>query len=80
MLFRSDGWQGVWVPTGTPRPIVSRLQQEISRALNGAEVSARLRDLGFEPVGNSPEEFDAYFRSELAKWSKLIRDNQIQAN
>ena len=78
--YDSDGWQGIWVPTGTPRPIISRLQQEISRALNGAEVSARLRDLGFEPVGNSPEEFDAYFRSELAKWSKLIRDNQIQAN
>lgn len=36
--------------------------------------------LGFEPVGNPPDEFDTFFKNELAKWGKLIRDNNIQAN
>jgi tripartite-type tricarboxylate transporter receptor subunit TctC len=65
--------QGVVVPAATPQDIVRRLQQEIARIVALPEVAEKLAALGDEPVANSPEEFGAYLKSEIARWGDVIR-------
>jgi tripartite-type tricarboxylate transporter receptor subunit TctC len=75
-----DTFQGVLVPAGTPKQITARLYADIKKALAAAEVRERLITIGFEPIGNSPEEFAAQIRSDIARWGKVIRDAQIKAD
>jgi tripartite-type tricarboxylate transporter receptor subunit TctC len=77
--FESSSWFGVMAPAKTPRPIIERLQREIAAALKTAEVAAILASQGAEPGGTTPEEFGRYYRSEAAKWGKVIRDAGIKA-
>lgn len=69
---------GVLAPAGTPRPIIIKLQQEIARILSLTDVNERLAGLGAQPVGSTPEQFSAYLGSEIAKWSKVIKANNIE--
>jgi len=66
-------WYGVFAPAGTPREIVSTLAAAIARAARMPDIKQKLLDQGAEPVGNSPEEFSAIVREEVAKWSEVIR-------
>jgi tripartite-type tricarboxylate transporter receptor subunit TctC len=75
-----DTFQGVLVPAGTPKQITGRLYADIKKALAAAEVRERLITIGFEPIGNSPEEFAAQIKSDIARWGKVIRDAQIKAD
>ena len=76
--FESTSWQGYFVPAGTPREIVQRLQQEAAKVLKLPEVIERLRSGGNEAVGSTPEEFDAHFKADIAKFAKIIADAKIQ--
>lgn len=73
-------WAGIIVPAGTPRPIIGRLNRELVRAVQMPDVKERLAAMDFEPVGSSPEEFDAFIRNEIAKWGKVVRDARIRAD
>jgi tripartite-type tricarboxylate transporter receptor subunit TctC len=73
-----DTLTGLVVPAGTPRPIMERLNAEIKKLVALAEVKAKLEALGFNPVANAPEEFDARIRSEFARWAKVIREANIR--
>jgi tripartite-type tricarboxylate transporter receptor subunit TctC len=73
------GWQGVFAPAGTPPEIVARLQGEVGKVLRLAEVRERLAALGAEPVGSTPEEFGAFFRTEMARWGRIIREKGIRS-
>jgi len=64
-------WQGVFVPAGTPRAIVYRLQTEIARVLNSPEIRTNLVDSGAEVGGDSPDEFAAMIRADQEKWRRL---------
>jgi tripartite-type tricarboxylate transporter receptor subunit TctC len=75
--FESTSWQGYFVPAGTPRDIVLRLQQETAKVLKLPDVLARLRAGGNEAVGSTPEEFDARFRADIVKFAKIIADAKI---
>jgi tripartite-type tricarboxylate transporter receptor subunit TctC len=66
-------WYGVWAPAGTPKAIVDRLQSEIAKVLQEPDVKERYDKLGAEPVGNTPAEFDAYCRAELARWAQVVQ-------
>jgi tripartite-type tricarboxylate transporter receptor subunit TctC len=68
-----DNWFGVFVPAGTPGEIVTYLDREIAKCMALPDVRERLVALGFEPVGNAPEEFAAQINVELEKWVKVIR-------
>ena len=68
---------GVFVPAGTPQPIVDLLQKEIAAIVNSPDVSARLLELGIVPEGNSSAHFAAYVKDEIAKWRKVIEDAKI---
>ncbi|MBI3067989.1 MAG: hypothetical protein HYY79_03660 [Betaproteobacteria bacterium] len=65
---------GLWAPAKTPAAIVNRLNQEVVRALNSSATKEKLFNVGVEIIGSSPERFAAIISSEIAKWSKLIKD------
>ena len=68
---------GVFVPSGTPRPIVDLLQKEIATIVNSPDIKARLLELGVEAEGNTSAEFAAYVKAEIARWKKVIEDAKI---
>ncbi len=70
---------GISAPARTPRPVLERLHGETLRALNSAEVSKRLKALGADPVGNTPEQYTAFMQNEIAKWGKVIQAAGIKA-
>jgi tripartite-type tricarboxylate transporter receptor subunit TctC len=75
--FESTSWQGYFVPAGTPREIVLRLQQETAKVMKLPEVVERLRAGGNEGMGSTPEEFDRVFRADIDKFAKIIADAKI---
>jgi tripartite-type tricarboxylate transporter receptor subunit TctC len=78
--FQAMVWQGFSAPAGTPRPIIDRLNAAMRQALQAPEVTARFKELGAEPVGSTPEAFDALIRSELGAWADVVRRSGIKAN
>ena len=75
--FEAVTWVGVLAPAGTPKEIVNRLSQEIVKVLQMPDVQERLSSQGAEPVGSTPEQFDAYVRAEIDKWGNVIRKAKI---
>jgi len=71
--------QGILFPADTPENIVDLWYRELSRVASLAEVRQRIDALGFDLIVNSPEEFRAQIRSELAHWSKIIREARIKS-
>ncbi|MEN9315388.1 MAG: hypothetical protein RIS35_1781 [Pseudomonadota bacterium] len=71
--YDATSWFGVVAPAGTPPAIVNRLQQAIARSLVTPEVREKLQGMGAEPVGNTPEVFDQFIRSEAVKWAKVVK-------
>jgi len=69
-----SAWQGVVVPTGTPEPIVRRLNAELLKVLLHDETRAKLIAQGTEILGSTPEAYAAYLKSELARWSKVVAE------
>ncbi|MGZ5080214.1 MAG: Bug family tripartite tricarboxylate transporter substrate binding protein [Usitatibacter sp.] len=65
-------WQGMFVPAGTPRPIVNRLHSELVRVLSMPDIKNPIVDSGSEVGGNTPDEFAAYIRADRAKWKAAI--------
>ena len=72
--FEAIEWNGVVVPTGTPRAVIDRLHQALAKALSIPEVKERIIGLGADPVGNSPEEFSAFIKKEIATWATVIKE------
>ena len=70
---------GMFAPAKTPAPIVNRLNQEIVRALNGADVKEKFFNSGIEAVGSTPAQFAALVKIEIDKWVKVIKDAGIRA-
>ena len=77
--FESYNWQGIVVPTGTPAPIISRLNQLFNEILKDPDVALAISSVGSEAVGGTPEQFGEFIRSETAKWAQVIRAANIQA-
>lgn len=69
---------GLFAPAKTPRSIIAKLNAEVIRALKMPHVRERLASQGAEPVGSTPEAYDAFVRREIAKWQKVIKEAGIQ--
>lgn len=74
-----SAWQGVVMPAGTPAPIVQRLNTELRRVLAHEETRQKLIAQGTEILGSTPEEYAAYLKSELARWSKVVAETGAKA-
>ncbi len=75
--FEVNNWYGVFVPVGTPKDIVTRLNAEIVKALAAPDVKKRLLDAGIVATSSTPEAFAGYISKETAKWAKVIADAKI---
>ncbi|MGH8634157.1 MAG: tripartite tricarboxylate transporter substrate binding protein [Burkholderiales bacterium] len=78
--YEVSGWSGMFAPAGTPREAVARLAGEIGKILRAPELKERFFVQGAEPVGNAPEEFAAFVRSEIAKWKKVVAASGMSAD
>jgi len=79
--FEMSSWQAVYVPKGTPRPIVNRLNAEIVSALKQPDVQAKLHDqLAMELVGSSPEELRDFMAREIPRWAELVKKSGATAD
>jgi tripartite-type tricarboxylate transporter receptor subunit TctC len=76
--FAADTWFGIVAPTGTPPDAVAKLKAAARRALAEDDTKKRYAELGMTTGGSTPIELDAYIKSEIAKWSKVINDANIQ--
>ena len=80
MLFRSAGvpgydfasWGGMFAPAGTPRDVVMKINGELARSLNSAEIRKRFDDMGLVARPSSPEEFGAFLASEMSRWKAIL--------
>jgi tripartite-type tricarboxylate transporter receptor subunit TctC len=72
--YEINSWQGVFAPAGTPQDVILKINGEIVRMLSAPDVRERMAHEGADPVGSTPEAFSKRVASELAKWSKLVKD------
>jgi tripartite-type tricarboxylate transporter receptor subunit TctC len=75
--FASTSWQGWFMAAKTPAPIVERIQQETAKALALADVRPRLAAMAYDGIGSPPAEFAAYYKDEIAKFTKVVADAKI---
>ena len=76
--FDVASWTGMFAPAKTPPAIVARLQKELNAVLQSPFVKERYATLGIEPVGNSPEEFGAQVRDDLARWREVVKAANVK--
>jgi tripartite-type tricarboxylate transporter receptor subunit TctC len=78
--IEGQGWFAFIVPAGTPKDITALLNREIIKTIALPDIKEKMTTLGFEAVGNTPDDAAALFRSESAKWAEVIRGAGIKAN
>lgn len=78
--YEASIWNGILAPAGTPRPIVNRLNQAIAQILKSPQARERYAHVGAEIRYDSPEEFQALIRSDVAKWAKVIQAAGIRVD
>jgi len=76
--FDASSWFGILAPAGTPKPVVARLNKEALKAVESKDIQEALIRQGMDPTGSTPAEFDAYLRSEIAKWTRVAREAKIK--
>jgi tripartite-type tricarboxylate transporter receptor subunit TctC len=76
--FEVIAWYNMFAPARTPRPIVNRLNAEINRILQQADVRERFHALGVSPLSGSPDDLEKYLKFEVDRWAKLIKERGIK--
>jgi tripartite-type tricarboxylate transporter receptor subunit TctC len=71
--YEAVQWYGLMAPAGTPKDIIAKLHKGVVTALQDAKVKELYANHGADPVGNTPEEFAAVLRTDMAKWAKVVR-------
>ena len=78
--FETLAWFGLFAPAGTPPGVVSRIRDEVAKIVQQPDIRERIVTLGGEPVGNTPEEFAAIVRGDIAKWKGVAKAANIVAD
>jgi tripartite-type tricarboxylate transporter receptor subunit TctC len=79
--YPTYSWWGLYAPTGTPRPIVDRMNAEVAKAVRSADVTQKFVDqIHLEILASSPEEFASFQKVEQERWFKIIKDNGIKGD
>jgi len=71
--FEAVAWNGLSAPAKTPRDVIMKINADVIKIVNSPELKERLKADGSDPVGNSPEQYAAFLRNEIAKWAKVIK-------
>jgi tripartite-type tricarboxylate transporter receptor subunit TctC len=72
--YQIVGWNGLFVPAGTPQAILNKLHAEVVKALARPDVKERLATMGADGVGDTPQHFAAFIKAEIPKWAKVVKD------
>ncbi|HZB36873.1 MAG TPA: tripartite tricarboxylate transporter substrate binding protein [Beijerinckiaceae bacterium] len=78
--FEATSWHGVFVPAGTPRPVVEKLNAEVRRIVELPEVKSKLTEIGAVPSPMTPEEFVDFIKAERAKWDGVVKAAGLVGN
>jgi tripartite-type tricarboxylate transporter receptor subunit TctC len=73
-------WNGLMVPSGTPRNVVLKINAEVSRIAETPEMKARIIELGFQPFAGSVSDSENFLRADVERWAKVVRDAGIKAD
>ena len=76
--YVADNWYGLFVPAGTPAPVIARLNAELVKALNDPDVKAKLIAAGQDPSPSTPEEMGATLRADIAQWARVVEAAKIK--
>ncbi|MFL5047188.1 MAG: Bug family tripartite tricarboxylate transporter substrate binding protein [Xanthobacteraceae bacterium] len=71
-------WNGLHVPTGTPKAIIEKLNGAVAKARNLADVQTRMRDVGLEPEGGTPAEFGEFVRRDVERWGRIVKETGVK--
>ena len=77
--FDLDSWVGIYAPRGTTKAIVARIAADFREAMKTPEINTRMLDMGFEPLGNTPEEFATNYARDYPRWVDVIRAAGVTA-
>jgi tripartite-type tricarboxylate transporter receptor subunit TctC len=72
--FSITAWIGLVAPKGTPKDIVHKLNGEIAKALKDPDFVRQISAIGIDPIGNTPEEFDAFLKKEIPRWKQIVQE------
>ncbi len=75
--YEAIGWFGLFAPVATPKELVAKISADANRVLADADVKQKMLAAGAEPSGNTPDEFGRFVRSEMDKWTKLMKERGI---
>jgi tripartite-type tricarboxylate transporter receptor subunit TctC len=78
--YESGIWIGLMAPAGTPRPVLERLNAEVNKIVNSAQVRETWAKQGAYPMGMSIGQFDKFLRSEIVKWRKVVQVSGAKAD
>lgn len=78
--YHSSGWFALLGPAGLPQSVVDKLHTETVKVLKSRDVAEQLMVQGADPIGNSPQELAAFLKTEIDRWTKVIREANIQPN
>ena len=77
-MHGARGWQAIFAPAGTPKPIVQKLNTSIVGVLKMPDVQERLAGLGMDTVAGTPDELGQFQKAEVVKWSKIVKEANIK--
>jgi tripartite-type tricarboxylate transporter receptor subunit TctC len=78
--YELNGWSGFLAPAGMSKEVLAQLNTEIVKILNMPEIHQRFSELGFNTVGNSPQEFQRFIEQEVLKWGNVVKTANISAD
>jgi tripartite-type tricarboxylate transporter receptor subunit TctC len=78
--YEVTSWNGVLAPAGTPAEIVRRLNSDLNRIIAAPDMTKRMIEFGFEPVGGPPERFGEFIRAETAKWAPVVKKAGVKVD
>jgi tripartite-type tricarboxylate transporter receptor subunit TctC len=76
--FSAIQWWGLCAPAKTPEPVVARLNKALVEALSLPEIQNKLHDMAAQPMPMSPQQFGNFLKDEVAKWTQLVRETNLQ--
>jgi tripartite-type tricarboxylate transporter receptor subunit TctC len=78
--YELSPWFAVYMPAGTPQPIVDRMNAALLEAMKLPDVQVRFAAIGAEPIGSTPQQLATHLTAEMAKWGKIIQERGIRAD
>ncbi|MDQ6628359.1 MAG: tripartite tricarboxylate transporter substrate binding protein [Pseudomonadota bacterium] len=76
--FSVNALLGLIAPAATPKPVLQKIQGDVARALNSADMKKRIEEFGMQIVASTPEQFDAFIVSEMHRWARVVKDAKIE--